>query len=144
MNMNGNAYDYKPFTIEEFEREYLFGSDRSMSALTVKTRTSTGRTVRKKTRVKSRPRFITFLVIMIGLIVGGFGFLSGINESTASVTTDYASYTVAYGDTMWDIADEVNHSDTDTRKVVYAICQINDIQAGDLQPGMVLRVPTNL
>ena len=99
---------------------------------------------RVRTRVKSRPRFIAFLVIMIGLLVSGFGFTAGLYDTTASVTTDFTSYTVAPGDTVWDIADEVSGSDTDTRIIVHAICQMNDIQAQDLQPGMVLFVPTNL
>ena len=97
-----------------------------------------------RVRVKSRVRFITFLVLMFGLMVGIFGFVTGINNTTASVTDDYISYTVSAGDTLWDIAERLNSSDTDTRKVIYAICQLNDIQAGDLQPGMVLSVPADL
>ena len=80
-----------------------------------------------RVRVKSRVRFIT-----------------GINETTASVNEDYVSYIVADGDTVWDIAQKLNTNDTDIRKVVFAICQINDITAGDLQPGMVLTVPADL
>ena len=99
---------------------------------------------RTRTRVKSRPRFIAFLVIMIGLVVGSLGFATGMYDTTASVTTDYTSYTVGYGDTLWDIANEAYQGNTDTRKIVYAICQLNDIQAGDLQPGMILTIPTEL
>ena len=99
---------------------------------------------RTRVRVKSKFRFITFLVITFGLMVGAFGFAAGTYESTASVTTDYATYAVEAGDTLWDIAEQVNDSDTDTRKVIHAICQINEIHADDLQPGMVLVVPTNL
>ena len=97
-----------------------------------------------RVRVKSRVRFITFLVLMFGLMVGVFGFITGINETTASVNEDYVSYIVADGDTVWDIAQKLNTNDTDIRKVVFAICQINDITAGDLQPGMVLTVPADL
>ena len=98
----------------------------------------------KRLRVKSPLRFITFLIIVFGLMVAGFGFVTGQNESTASLTSDYVSYTVESGDTLWDIANTINTTDTDTRKVVHAICQINEIQAGDLQPGMVLTIPTEL
>ncbi len=99
---------------------------------------------RTRTRVKSRPRFIAFLIIVIGLMAGSFGFITGMNETTASVTTNYTTYTVCAGDTLWDIANEVNYNNTDTRKIVHAICQVNDIQAGDLQPDMVLTIPTDM
>ena len=99
---------------------------------------------RTRIRVKSKFRFITFLIITFGLIVGAFGFVTGQYESTASETTDYVSYTVIDGDTLWDIANTVNHSNTDTRKIVHAICKINDIDAGALQPGMVLTVPVDM
>ena len=46
---------------------------------------------RTRVRVKSKFRFITFLIIMFGLMVGAFGFAAGTYESTASVTTDYAT-----------------------------------------------------
>ena len=105
---------------------------------------NTGTRTRTRTRVKSKFRFITFLIIVMGLMVGAFGFVTGLDESTASVTEDYAKYAVESGDTLWDIANDVNHHNTDTRKIVHAICQLNDIQADDLQPGMVLTVPTDL
>ncbi len=107
-----------------------------------KTNTRSGKRIR--TRVKSRPRFITFLVIVIGLFVGGFGFATGINDTTASVTTDYTSYTVAPGDTVWDIAKHFKNDDTDIGKAVYEICHANDIQDGCIQSGMILTIPENL
>ena len=97
-----------------------------------------------RVRVKSRVRFITFLVLMFGLMVGIFGFVTGFNETTASVTSDYNNYTVADGDTVWDIAEHLYGNDTDTRKAVYVICRTNDIEASDLQPGMILTVPAEL
>lgn len=144
MNISNKAYELKPFSIEGFEKEYLFGIDQNNAEHTTRSRSSAGRTPHKRIRVKSRKRFITFLVIMIGLIVGGFGFITGMNESTATVTDDYISYEVMAGDTIWDIANEVNQSGMDTRKVVYAICHINNIQPEAIQPGMVLTVPVDL
>lgn len=102
------------------------------------------RNTRVRVRIRSKFRFITFLIIVLGLTVGMFGFVTGMNESTASMTQDYTSITVDVGDTLWDIANSVNHKNTDTRIIVHAICQLNDIQAGDLQPGMVLTVPTDM
>ena len=101
------------------------------------------RTTNRRYRVKSKFRFITFLIITFGLMVGAFGFATGANVSTASTTDDYMTYTVEYGDTLWDIAGNVSN-DTDPRKVVYVICQTNQIDPEDLQPGMVLNIPTEL
>lgn len=98
---------------------------------------------RSHLRIKSKFRFAAFIIITFGLLVGAFGFVAGVDESTASMTTDYISYTVESGDTLWDIANSVNNNNADTRRIVHAICHMNDITAGDLQPGMVLTVPTN-
>lgn len=106
--------------------------------------TRTVRRTRTRTRIKSNTRFIAFLIIVIGLAVGAFGFVTGINDTTASVTTDYTEYTVGTGDTLWDIANTVNHKGSDTRKIVHVICQLNDIRADAIQPGMVLTIPTDM
>lgn len=144
MYRSDTTYNPGIFTIEEFEREYLFGKDQNTRNLTVKTRTRSGKKVRRRTRVKSRARFITFLILTIGLALGTIGFATGINESTASVTQDYTSYTVEAGDTLWDIAGKTCQSHTDVRKMVFVISQLNDLQAEDLRPGMVLTIPVDM
>lgn len=100
---------------------------------------------RRRIRVKSRCRFVAFLVIVAGLMITGLGFATGMNESTASVITDYETYVVGSGDTLWSIAEDINQSDLDTRKVIYVIRQMNDdIQPEDLRPGMELTVPATI
>ena len=37
----------------------------------------------KKYRIKSNFRFITFIVIVLGLAVGAFGYITGSNEAIA-------------------------------------------------------------
>ncbi|MBQ6401610.1 MAG: LysM peptidoglycan-binding domain-containing protein [Firmicutes bacterium] len=99
---------------------------------------------RRRYRVKSPVRFITFLVIAVCMIVGGLGFVTGANESTASVLEDYHTYTVSSGDTLWSIAEEYKSDGTDIRKAVYVISQLNDMHAEDLYPGDELIIPTEL
>lgn len=99
---------------------------------------------KKKYRIKSKFRFITSIVIMMGLVIGGVGFLTGLNTSTALTEPQYTEVTITYGDTLWDIANTYKSSDTDTRKAVYQICKVNDIDAADLEPGMIISVPENL
>lgn len=51
-------------------------------------------------------------------------------------------HTVAYGDTLWDIA--VAHSgDRDVREVIYQIQRLNGLPSAEIHPGQVLFIPTD-
>ena len=104
---------------------------------------NTGRK-RKKYRITSKFRFITSMIIMIGLCVAGFTALTGLNTSVALTKQTYTEVQVSSGDTLWTIANTYKDESTDTRKAVYEICQINDIEASDLHPGMTLAIPEDL
>ena len=56
---------------------------------------------RKKYRIKSKFRFITSMIIMIGLCVAGFTALTGLNTSVALTKQTYTQVQVASGDTLW-------------------------------------------
>ena len=99
---------------------------------------------RKKYRIKSKFRFITSMIIMIGLLVGGISLITGMNKSFALTQPHFTEVEICYGDTLWDIANTYKSYDTDTRRAVYEICKVNDIEASDLEPGMVIRVPEKL
>ena len=99
---------------------------------------------RKKYRIKSKFRFITSMIIMIGLLVGGISLITGMNKSFALTQPQFTEVEVCYGDTLWDIANTYKSDDTDTRRAVYEICKANDIEASDLEPGMVIQVPDKL
>lgn len=98
----------------------------------------------KKYRVKSKFRFITFIVVMLGLTIAGFGIISGLDASTAITVSEYTTVQIESGDTLWDIAQEHMDDGTDPRRAVYEICRVNDIDAGDIIPGMILSIPVNL
>lgn len=99
---------------------------------------------RKKYRIKSKFRFITSLIAMFGILIGGFNMITGSDTSLALTKPQYTEVTVCYGDTLWEIADTYKDDDTDPRRAVYEICKANDISASDLTPGMVILVPENL
>lgn len=99
---------------------------------------------RKKYRIKSKFRFITSLIIMLGILIGGFNMITGSDISLALTKPQFTQVEVCYGDTLWDIANTYKSNDTDTRRAVYEICQVNDIEASDLAPGMVISVPEEL
>lgn len=96
----------------------------------------------KKYRIKSKFRFVTFLVIVIGLSVGLFGYITGFDISTAlSKPADSKTIEIAAGDTLWDIADRYKSRNTDIRKAVYLISQENGISDGCIQEGMIINIP---
>lgn len=99
---------------------------------------------RKRYRITSKFRFITSMVIMLGLFIGILGAVSGLNISRAVTKPQYTQVKICYGDTLWDIANTYKSEDTDTRRAIFEICRINDIDASDLSPGMTISVPKNL
>lgn len=99
---------------------------------------------RKKYRITSKFRFITSIIIMTSLAIGIFGAVSGLNVSRAITKPQYTQVEVCYGDTLWDIANTYKSEDTDTRRAVFEICKINDIEASDLSPGMTISIPESL
>ena len=99
----------------------------------------------KKYRIKSKFRFIAFVVIVLGIVVGALGFVTGTDVSTAlEQPGDQITVEVSAGDTVWDIAEHFTDKDTDIRKAVYEICQENDLQDAEIHSGMVLTIPDNL
>ena len=103
------------------------------------------RKAHRRYRIKSNFRFITFIVIVLGIAIGAFGFITGSNEAIAlDIPKDPVTVEVTAGDTVWDIAEHFKSDDKDTREAVYEICQANDIPDGSIQSGMILTIPENL
>ena len=98
----------------------------------------------KKYRIKSKFRFITFVVVAACMAVGIFGFATGLNASVVITVPQDQQIEVIPGDTLWDIANDYKSAKTDTRYAVYQICKANDISAGDLQPGMIITIPDSI
>lgn len=99
---------------------------------------------RKKYRITSKFRFIITIMISFTLLVTGFNAMTGSDTSTALTKPQYTQVKVASGDTLWDLANQYKSADTDTRKAVYEICRINEIDASDMKPEMVILIPEDL
>ncbi len=99
----------------------------------------------KKYRIKSNFRFITFIVIVLGIAIGAFGYVTGSDETIAlDQPKEPVMVEVTAGDTVWDIADHYKSDDKDIRKAVYEICEANGIQDGMIESGMILTIPERL
>jgi LysM domain len=59
----------------------------------------------------------------------------------ADAGTRPASYTVEYGDTLWEVATEHYPASEDPRAIIEAIRQENGLEDYGLRPGMRLEFP---
>ena len=94
-------------------------------------------------RINSRIRFTLFVVLTIILLTISANFALGLDIADSSTMTEYMEVEVSSGDTLWSIADNYMTDYSDTRKAVYELCQINDIDASELYAGMTIMVPIN-
>lgn len=82
-----------------------------------------------------------FVLTVVG-IVGGLGFDRLAVSAEAGRSPHYREVTVAAGDTLWAIAGRLDIPG-DRRDVIERIRDLNGLGARSIQPGEVLRVPTD-
>lgn len=68
-------------------------------------------------------------------------FVYALYATTADAGTEPISYTVAYGDTLWEIATDQYPPSEDPRATIEAIRQENGLEGYLIQPGMRLELP---
>ncbi len=98
----------------------------------------------KKLVIKSKLRFVIFLLSVLMFSVTLINVSFGADKASYNQSDNYIEIEVSSGDTLWDIANTYCDYSSDTRKVVHEICLINDIKASDLKEGMTIKIPTNL
>ncbi len=94
-------------------------------------------------RINNRVRFTLFVVLVILFITTFANFALGLSTANSATYVEYTEVKVMSGDTLWSIADTYMDDHSDIRRSVYELCQINDINASQLQAGMTLLVPVN-
>lgn len=104
------------------------------------TTASVGRT---RLRLTQRGRRVVTFLIAAPLSVGiGFAALGGSSAlaSLETAPTEFETVSVAYGDNLWSIAEDVAPS-SDPREVIYEIKQLNALSTSELFPGQELAIP---
>lgn len=108
----------------------------------LQTAVPSGRKAKKKYRITSKFRFSLFLVILAIAALLLLNALLSIGTVSAESYDTYHVVKVESGDTLWTIADRYASKDTDLRRSVNQIMNVNDIdQADDLRAGQEILVP---
>lgn len=81
------------------------------------------------------------LVVTAALLVDVFG--SSANASNSDMPTGAVEYTVGYGDTLWDIAGQLE-LDSPRAEVVQRIGELNQLTGSEVNVGDTLFVPASL
>ena len=81
-------------------------------------------------------RFCVFALIILGFIMGGFVASSGFS----GVDGNYIEYSVAQGDTVWEVA-SANSNGDDVSNVVREIMEVNGLENDTLHVGQSILVP---
>lgn len=87
-------------------------------------------------------RFFIFILLCIMITVfAGYSILGAGHADAAAVNT-YAQVVIHEGDNIWDIVEEYNPNvHKSTRAIINEICETNDIDINDIQPGDMIFVP---
>lgn len=96
---------------------------------------------RHNIRIKSKFRFITFLVLLILAVGIGFSWITGMNVINGVTEPNYTTVEVSAGDTLWDIANRCSDENQDVRKTVYEIRHLNNLTSSTLTTGQTIKVP---
>ncbi|NLT47942.1 MAG: LysM peptidoglycan-binding domain-containing protein [Clostridiales bacterium] len=100
--------------------------------------------MKKRYRIKSKFRFCLSLTIMLIILISVTGNVIGTNQAVSMTKPVYTEIMIVNGDTLWDLAKAYGPEDQDVRKIVHAICQINDISADKIQSGQKILIPRYL
>lgn len=93
-------------------------------------------------RIANPARFFIFIFICTMILSFAAFTLIGPGRAEASSARTYAQVTVSEDDTIWGLVEKYNPDGRiNVRSAIYDVCEINDIDAGDIQPGDTLFIP---
>lgn len=100
--------------------------------------------MKKRYKIKSRLRFSIFLTLIMIVVICTTSTVLGANEAESLTKPIYTEVQIQSGDTLWDLAKAYGPTNRDIRKVIYAICEINEIAANEIQPDQSILIPRYL
>lgn len=95
---------------------------------------------KKKYVIKSAFRFTIFVSILCILTIATASAILGFSNVKGMAEQQYTQIQVKPGDTLWNLAGEYMPN-TDIRKSVDIISEINDTSASELYAGQMLKIP---
>lgn len=95
----------------------------------------------KKFRIVNKTRFFLSSFLIFIFIILLFNFLIQFNQVNAASQIETIEVRVNKGDTVWEIAKKFKSENEDTRKMVYLINKINDLEGRYLQVDETIKVP---
>jgi LysM repeat protein len=102
------------------------------------------RVVRTRLHITGRGRAVLTAIVLVPLLllVGALVLNGGGANATGQVgSVHFQHVTVASGETLWQIAQDVAPT-ADPRDVIAAIVQLNNMQGASVQAGQSLAIPT--
>lgn len=93
--------------------------------------------VRRIRRIQSFGLLVAAVSIAAVLLIMSHGF----SKTLIPTEVEYKEVVVRNGDTLWQIAAQHRGADTDTRRMIDRIRDINDLSSAVVKPGQVLKVP---
>lgn len=97
--------------------------------------------INKKHRIKSELRFTLFLLVCVILIILMANALFTFNPAISLTEKTYETVEIFSGDTLWEIAKEFAPDNMDLRRAVYKLQELNNLNADELMPGMIIKIP---
>lgn len=94
-----------------------------------------------KTSRKTRRMNYSLILLTIMLTFIAFSFLS--LAAPNDENTEYYSYLVKSGDTLWDISSEFKKDNEDPRKYIDKIVEHNQLVSLNIVPGQVISLPVD-
>ncbi|MBE6033897.1 MAG: LysM peptidoglycan-binding domain-containing protein [Clostridiales bacterium] len=96
---------------------------------------------RKSYRIKSKFRFTTSITIMLILFIFMANTVLGLDYASSLTKHEPVQIEIQSGDSLWNIARQYGPNHMDTRKIVYDICNLNNISADSIYPGQQILIP---
>lgn len=118
--------------------QHSLRTDRPVRTMKV---TQPGRPARRRSRKavrRARTLAVLFVLLVAALVL--VLFPRSVHTQPPGALTAGVEYTVAPGDTLWEIA--ARHAgQKDVRELIYLIEQANELKSSAIQPGQVLFIP---